>query len=218
MRELVQSEFSCLTGFLPGSELNARLFHGKARLGSEFPTVPVWCRETMCHFDMQPRRVVCRPPRRRAQSLLPTTLEIMCVVAGIGLRQGDLPLIKAGARPVTQRPELSAGDSPQHGDWRSTLPGFSYAAGFAAPGFWSQVQQDYANRTCTSVPSSLRIAWKGGLLARRRPSPSPFVMPQDGGVGWRNGSLENPRKSWGEATMLNARRFTFGSRSARRLK
>ena len=36
MQELVQSEFACLTGFLPGSELNARLFHGKARRGSEF--------------------------------------------------------------------------------------------------------------------------------------------------------------------------------------
>jgi hypothetical protein len=26
------------------------------------------------------------------------------------------------------------------------------------PGFWSQVQQGYANRICTSLPSSLRIA------------------------------------------------------------
>jgi len=40
-----------------------------------------------------------------------------------------------------QRPELSASSSTQHGDWRSTLPCFSYAAGFAAPGFWSQVHQ-----------------------------------------------------------------------------
>ena len=28
----------------------------------------------------------------------------------------------------------------------------------AQPGFWSQVQQGYANRICTSLPSSLRIA------------------------------------------------------------
>jgi hypothetical protein len=32
------------------------------------------------------------------------------------------------------------------------------AAGLMGPGFWSQVQQDYANRICTSLPSSLRIA------------------------------------------------------------
>jgi hypothetical protein len=37
LQELVQSEFACLTSFLPGSELNERLFHGKARQGSEFP-------------------------------------------------------------------------------------------------------------------------------------------------------------------------------------
>jgi len=65
-KELFQSEVACVAGFLPGSELNARLFHGKARCGSEFPTVPVWCREAMCHVDMQRRRVVSRPPRRRA--------------------------------------------------------------------------------------------------------------------------------------------------------
>src|ERR1700719_2276672 len=34
------------------------------------------------------------------------------------------------------------------------------------PGFWSQVQQGYANRICTSLPSSLRIAWKGVLKPR----------------------------------------------------
>ena len=34
------------------------------------------------------------------------------------------------------------------------------------PGFWSQVQQRYANRICTSLPSSLRIAWKGVLKPR----------------------------------------------------
>ena len=28
----------------------------------------------------------------------------------------------------------------------------------ADPGLWSQVQQGYANRSCTSLPSSLRIA------------------------------------------------------------
>jgi isopentenyl diphosphate isomerase/L-lactate dehydrogenase-like FMN-dependent dehydrogenase len=30
--------------------------------------------------------------------------------------------------------------------------------GERAPGFWSQVQQGYAKRICTSLPSSLRIA------------------------------------------------------------
>ena len=34
------------------------------------------------------------------------------------------------------------------------------------PGFWNQVQQGYANRICTSLPSSLRIAWKGVLKPR----------------------------------------------------
>jgi hypothetical protein len=41
LQELVQGAFAGLTGFFPGSELNARLFHGKARHGPEFPTVPV---------------------------------------------------------------------------------------------------------------------------------------------------------------------------------
>ena len=41
LQELVQRAFACLAGFFPGSELNARLFHGKARHGPEFPTVPV---------------------------------------------------------------------------------------------------------------------------------------------------------------------------------
>jgi hypothetical protein len=30
-KELLQSEVAGLAGFLPGSELNGRLFHGKAR-------------------------------------------------------------------------------------------------------------------------------------------------------------------------------------------
>ena len=34
------------------------------------------------------------------------------------------------------------------------------------PGFWNQVQRVYANRICTSLPSSLRIAWKGVLKPR----------------------------------------------------
>jgi hypothetical protein len=34
------------------------------------------------------------------------------------------------------------------------------------PEFWSQVQQSYANPICTSLPSSLRIAWKGVLKPR----------------------------------------------------
>ena len=65
LQELGQSKFACLTGFFPGSELNARLFHGKARHGPEFPTVPVWCREAMRYFDMQRKSVVRRPPQRR---------------------------------------------------------------------------------------------------------------------------------------------------------
>ena len=32
------------------------------------------------------------------------------------------------------------------------------AANRREPGFWSQVQQGYANRICTYLPSSLRIA------------------------------------------------------------
>jgi hypothetical protein len=53
--EFFQSKVACFAGFLPGSKLSARLFHGKAGGGSEFPTVPVWWLETMCHFDMQGR-------------------------------------------------------------------------------------------------------------------------------------------------------------------
>jgi hypothetical protein len=34
------------------------------------------------------------------------------------------------------------------------------------PEFWSQVQQIYANRIFTSLPSSLRIAWRGVLKPR----------------------------------------------------
>jgi hypothetical protein len=64
-KELLQSEVAGLAGFLPGSELNGRLFHGKARYGSEFPTVPVWCLEAMCNFNMQRRKVVNGTPRRR---------------------------------------------------------------------------------------------------------------------------------------------------------
>ena len=33
-------------------------------------------------------------------------------------------------------------------------------------GFWSEVQQLYENRICTSLPSSLRIAWNGVLKPR----------------------------------------------------
>lgn len=33
-------------------------------------------------------------------------------------------------------------------------------------GFWSEVQQVYENRICTSLPSSLRIAWNGVLKPR----------------------------------------------------
>ena len=66
LQELVQSEFASLTGFLPGSELNAQLLDGKTRHRSEFPAVPVRCRETMNHFDMQQRTLVGCSPRRRA--------------------------------------------------------------------------------------------------------------------------------------------------------
>ena len=65
LQELGQSQFAGLTGFFPGTELNARLFHGKARRGPKFPTVSVWCREAMRHFHMQPESAVRRPPRRR---------------------------------------------------------------------------------------------------------------------------------------------------------
>jgi hypothetical protein len=41
--------------------------------------------------------------------------------------------------------------------------------GLAKPEFRSQVQQGYANRICTSLPSSLRIAWKGVLKPRPLP-------------------------------------------------
>ena len=40
------------------------------------------------------------------------------------------------------------------------------AAAVVPPEFWSQVQRGYANRICTSLPSSLRIAWKGVLKPR----------------------------------------------------
>ena len=36
----------------------------------------------------------------------------------------------------------------------------------AGPGFLEQVQQGYANRICTSLPSSLRIAWKRSFEAQ----------------------------------------------------
>ena len=32
-------------------------------------------------------------------------------------------------------------------------------------GFWSEVQRVYENRICTSLPSSLRIAWNGVLTS-----------------------------------------------------
>jgi hypothetical protein len=32
---------------------------------------------------------------------------------------------------------------------------------YALRGFWSEVQRVYENRICTSLPSSLRIAWNG---------------------------------------------------------
>ena len=35
-----------------------------------------------------------------------------------------------------------------------------------ARGFWSEVQRVYENRICTSLPSSLRIAWNGVLKPR----------------------------------------------------
>jgi hypothetical protein len=35
LQELVESEFASLIGFLPGSELNARLLDGKTRHGSK---------------------------------------------------------------------------------------------------------------------------------------------------------------------------------------
>ena len=60
-----ESEFASLIGFLPGSELNARLLDGKTRHGSKFPAVPVRCRETMNHFDMQQGRHLRCSPRRR---------------------------------------------------------------------------------------------------------------------------------------------------------
>src|SRR5580700_6496988 len=49
------------------------------------------------------------------------------------------------------------------GDWVIAV-GNPY--GLGGPGFWSQVQRIYANRICTSLPSSLRIAWKGVLKPR----------------------------------------------------
>ena len=45
----------------------------------------------MRHFHMQLRCVVRHLPRRRVQSCLPTSLEITCAVAWIGLRHGVLP-------------------------------------------------------------------------------------------------------------------------------
>lgn len=36
----------------------------------------------------------------------------------------------------------------------------------SARGFWSEVQRVYENRICTSLPSSLRIAWNGVLKPR----------------------------------------------------
>jgi hypothetical protein len=61
-RELLQSEFVGLTGFRPRCKLNARFFHRKACHRSKFPTVAVWCREAMRHYDVQLR---IRPPQRR---------------------------------------------------------------------------------------------------------------------------------------------------------
>jgi hypothetical protein len=50
--EFLQSKVARFASFLPGSKLSARLFHGKAGGGSQFPTVPVWSLETMCNFDV----------------------------------------------------------------------------------------------------------------------------------------------------------------------
>ena len=115
-KELFQSEVACVAGFLPGSELNARLFHGKASHGPEFPTVPVWCREAMRHFHMQLRCVVRRLPRRRVQSCLPTSLEITCAVAWIGLRHGVLPQEGGSTTGLsTASGQSDASGSTQHG-------------------------------------------------------------------------------------------------------
>lgn len=56
-RKTLQSVFACLTGFLPGTELNTRFFHGKAMRGTDFPRVPVWGRTVMLHFNMKLIRV-----------------------------------------------------------------------------------------------------------------------------------------------------------------
>jgi len=50
LQETLQSVSACLTGFLPGTELNARFFHGKAMRGTDFPRVPAWGR-TMTGLD-----------------------------------------------------------------------------------------------------------------------------------------------------------------------
>ena len=54
----------------------------------------------------------------------------------------------------------------QNNDGAPGSDGVTFAAIEAHPGFWNQVQQGYANRICTSLPSSLRIAWKGVLKPR----------------------------------------------------
>jgi hypothetical protein len=68
LQELVQSAFACLAGFFPGSELNARLFHGEASHGPEFPTVPVWCREAM-RFGTIDNGGIDAPRTRRHRSI-----------------------------------------------------------------------------------------------------------------------------------------------------
>jgi hypothetical protein len=61
-RELLQSEFGGLTGFLPRWKLDQRLFYGKASWRAELPTIPVRRREPMRHYDVQLRS---RPRQRR---------------------------------------------------------------------------------------------------------------------------------------------------------
>jgi len=48
---------------------------------------------------------------------------------------------------------------------RPTATPFS-RSNFGKRGFWSEVQQVYEKRICTSLPSSLRIAWTGVLKPR----------------------------------------------------
>src|SRR5271169_5142554 len=76
-------------------------------------------------------------------------------------KSGDLPLPPSALAACLLR-ALAQKALVQNGFEATALQ----AEKTAARGFWSEVQRVYEKRICTSLPSSLRIAWNGVLKPR----------------------------------------------------